>query len=331
MTHLQVVPVIILWAVVAVRLLGLRFGWKPGILPAVSMVALGATLNIDRIYLAVDPLLGGWNALNLVVHLLMGMGMTELSRLLLRATGQERRVKLLVGAGIILAVAQLVLLVISDTQGSAASFTDTFGSLPTIALYQGLFFAWFGVISGYTGVETLRRNRHGESCPFRIGFDILSAGCLVGVAAAGLKMFQIGMELRGTGDSYSGLLAVGYQILLALMAVGFAAGFILPSSGRIRDAFRTRAEREQDLEALKPIVTRLAQTPEGRRSMGADSVSPGTRSSKAQLYRWFIFIGDIRVLDPDLLSPQEARIIDEIGTRIEHNGSPVRRSADTGR
>ena len=331
MTVLQVLPVLVLWAVVAIRLLGLRVGWKPGVLPAVSAVAVAGTLNIDPVYLALDPLLGGRNVLNLIIHLLMGIGMTELSRLLLRVSGRGRRVKVLVGVGLVLAVVQIVLLVISDTRGSAASFTDTFGSIPAIAWYQATFFAWFGMICGYTAFEMRRRNRRGESRAFRIGFDVLGIGCLLGVAAAVLKMVQIGLEAQGSGESFNSVLVLGYNVLLALMIVGFAAGFILPSSERVKATFRARDERAQDIAALRPIVARLVQTPQGRRSMGAANISLADRPSKAQLYRWFIFIGDVRVLDPTLLSPHETTIIDEIGTRIEHNGSPVRRPAGTGR
>lgn len=331
MTALQVLPVLVLWAVVAIRLLGLRIGWKPGVLAPVAAVAAAATLNVDPVYLAVDGFLGNRNLLNLVIHLLMGLGMTELSRLLLRVTGRTRRVGALIGVGIVLAVTQIVLLLLSDTRGSAASFTDTFGTIGTVAMYQATFFAWFGIISGFTALETLRRNRAGESRPFRIGFDILGIGCLAGVGAAVLKMIQIGMEIQGRGASFNGLLSIGYQILLALMILGFAAGFILPSSERVRETLRARNERAQDIAALRPIVARLVQTPEGRSSLGAASIALGARPSKAQLYRWFIFIGDVRVLDPGLLSPQEAGIIDRIGTRIEHNGSPARRPADSGR
>ncbi len=312
---------------VAIRLLGLFFGWRPGILPAVSLVALAATLNIDPVYLAVDERLGGWNLLNLIVHLLMGLGMTELSRLLLRVTGRSHHIKVLIGIGLVLAAAQIVLLVVSDTDGSAASFTDTFGDIPTVALYQASFFAWFGMITGYTGWETLRRNRGGESRPFRIGFDILCAGCMFGVLAAAAKMIQIVLEIGGGGSRYNNELITGYHVLLALMIVGFAVGFILPSYGRIRQTFRTRAQCAGDLAALRPIMARLIKTPEGRRSMGAASIALDARASKAQLYRWFIFIGDIRVLDPGLLSSQETRVIDEIGKRIEHNSPPARRPA----
>lgn len=326
MTLLQILPIIVLWVMVAIRLLGLCFGWRPGILPAVFLVALAATLNIDPVYLAVDRLLGGWNLLNLMVHLLMGLGMTELSRLLLRVTGRSNHVKVLISVGIVLALAQIVLLVVSDTEGSAASFTDTFGDIPTVALYQASFFAWFGIITGYTGVETLRRNRRGESRPFRIGFDILCAGCMAGVLAAGMKMIQIGLEIGG-GDRYNNGLITGYHVLLALMTVGFAVGFILPSYERIRQTFRARTDCERDLAALRPIMSRLVQTPEGRRSMGAANIVLDARASKAQLYRWFIFIGDIRVLDPGLLSPQEIRVIDEIGRRIEHNSPSAQRPA----
>lgn len=327
MTLLQILPVLILWAVVAIRLLGMCFGWKAGIMPAVSLIALGATLNIDSVYVAVDRHLGGWNLLNLIVHLLMGMGMTELSRLLLRVTGRSNHVRTLISIGAVLAVMQIALLVVSDTEGSAASFTDTFGGIPTIALYQASFFAWFGIITGYTGMKTLRRNRRGESRRFRIGFDMLSAGCMGGVMAAGIKMLQIGLEIGGSDAGHSDSLVTGYRILLALMIVGFAVGFILPSYGRMKETLRSRTVCAADLSALRPIVGRLMQTPEGRRSMGAARISLEARASKAQLYRWFIFIGDIRVLDPALLSPQESTIIDEIGKRIEHNGPPARRTA----
>ena len=331
MTLLQVLPVCILWGVVGIRLLGLWFGWKPGILPAVSLVALGATLNIDPVYLAVDQLLGGRNLLNLLVHLLMGVGMTELSRLLLRVTGRSsRQVKVLISIGVILGLAQIVLLAVSDTRGSAANFTDTFGDAPAIALYQAMFFVWFGAVTGYTGVETLRRNRCGESRAFRLGFDILSIGCLAGVLAAAAKMVQIGTEILGSGTGYVGVLVIGYQVLLALMIMGFAVGFIIPLWERIQGTFRTRTRRSQDLAKLRPIVTRLIQTDEGRRSMDAASISLDSSTSNTQLYRWFIFIGDIRVLNPELLTPEEIDIIDKIGKRIEHNGSPARRTARTG-
>ena len=331
MTLLQVLPVGILWGMVGIRVLGLFFGWKPGILPALVLVALGASLNIDPVYLAVDRQLGGWNMLNLIVHLLMGAGMTELSRLLLQVTGRSsRQIRVLISIGVALGLAQIVLLVVSDTQGSAASFTDTLGDAPTIALYQASFFVWFGAVTGYTGVETLRRNRCGESRLFRIGFDILSAGCLAGVLAAAAKMVQIGTELMGGGGDDTETLVLGYHVLLALMILAFAVGFIIPSCGRIQDSLRSRAQCERDLAALIPIASRLAQTDEGRRSLDAANISLDTRTSKTQRYRWFIFIGDIRILNPELLTPEETTIIDEIGKRIEHNGSPAQRAGRTG-
>ena len=149
--------------------------------------------------------------LNLAIHLLMGIGMTDLSRLLLQVTGRGRRVKVLVGVGLVLAAVQIVLLVLSDTRGSAASFTDTFGTIPTIAWYQATFFAWFGMISGYTAFEMLRRNRSGESKAFRIGFDLLGTGCLLGLGAVALKMIQIGLEAQGSGESFSRALVAGIQ------------------------------------------------------------------------------------------------------------------------
>ena len=178
-----------------VRLAGLRFGWKPGVLPGMAAVAAGATLNIDQVYLSVDSLLGERNLLNLIVHLFMGAGMTELSRLLLKATGRAddggRQVRALIGMGIVLGLIQATLLLVSDTEGSATNFTDTFASIPTIAPYQASFFAWIGIVLGYTGVECLRRDKSGESRGFGIGLGIVSAGCLAGVGAVAAKQSRV--------------------------------------------------------------------------------------------------------------------------------------------
>lgn len=331
MISLQTLPALILWVVVAIRLIGLRFGWRLGILPAMSMVALGASLNIDEVYLAVDPLLGGWNLLNLIVHLLMGAGMTELSRLLLQASGRAGRanmhVKILIATGFVLALVQVALLVMSDTQGSATSFTDEFAANPTAALYSATFFLWIGIVLGYTGVECLRRDNSGESRSFAIGFKILSLGCLAGLSAVSVKMLLIGLELARIQAEFMPPLYLAYRVLIALTIVGFAVGFMLPSYGRIKEAFAARKQRAQALDTLRPIVRRLVETPEGKRSMDAANIDLKARASKVQVYRWFIFIGDIRVLDPDLLSAQETQVIDEIGKRIEHNGPPTRYTA----
>lgn len=333
MISLQALPALVLWVVVVVRLIGLRFGWRLGILPAVSMVALGATLNIDEVYLAVDPLLGGWNLLNLVVHVLMGAGMLELSRLLLRATGRpSRHVKILIGIGVALFLVQAYLLFDADTDGSATNFTDTFGSDPAIALYQASFFAWIGTVLGYTGVECLRRDRHGESRSFGTGFDVVSAGCLAGVTAVAVKLLLVFLEASGLDVAIEPVLYLGYRILIALTIVGFAVGFLIPSFGRIKASFAARKQRLNDLEVLRPILQRLAETPEGRRSLDAASTSFKGSSSQAELYRAFILISDIRLLDPELLSEEETHMIDEMGRKFEHgNGrAPASRQTASG-
>lgn len=309
---------------IGIRLVGLRFGWKRSMIPPLFIVTLGVTLNVDALYLALDPLLGGRNLLNLIVHLLMGLGMTVLSRSLLQATrGSNRHINGLIGAGVVLAAVQSLLFIVSDTQGSAEDFTATFGGIPTIALYQATFFAWFGIIAGYTGVKTLRRNRCCESDAFRIGFNVLSAACLMGVAAAIMKLVEICTELLDGARTYEGALDVVYHVFIALMTLGFAIAFILPSSGRIRTALAVRRQNAESLDELRPILRRLASTPEGQRAMDATHISLDARTSSAQLYRWFIVIGDIRVLNSDLLSANDLQIIDKVGNRIERRGSKV--------
>ncbi len=293
-------------------------------IPSLLIVTLGVTLNVDPVYLALDPLLGGENLLNLIVHLLMGLGMTVLSRSLLQATRRSSlHINGLVGAGVVLAVVQSLLFLVSDTRGSAEDFTATFGGTPMIALYQATFFAWFGFIAAYTGMKTFRRNRCGESDAFRIGFNVLSAACLMGVVAAIMKMVEICTKLLDGVRTYEGALDVVYHVFIALMTLGFAIAFILPSSGRIRTSLAVRREITDSLNDLRPILRRLASTPEGQRGMNATHISLDAQTSSGQLYRWFIVIGDVRVLNPNLLSAEELRIIDKVGNRIERRGSEV--------
>ncbi|KIA72661.1 hypothetical protein ANMWB30_24300 [Arthrobacter sp. MWB30] len=300
-------------------------------MPAVSAVALGSTLNIDDVYLFIDPLIGNRNVLNLVVHLLMGVGMAELSRLLLQATGRtgssSKHLTFLLTVGSILAVLQAALLVVSDTQGSATNFTDIFAGIPTIAWYQATFFGWVGVILGYTGAECLLRDKAGESHWFSIGFNILGIGCLSGLVAITLKMLLIFFEVEQfwpKENPYEGPVYLAYRIFIAIGIVCFGIGFSVPSYSRIRAIFAARKARAMDLDTLRPIMRRLMLTPEGRLSREAARISLRARTSKTQLYRWFIFIGDIRVLGPDLLNEAEKDLIDKVGRKFEHDDAADR-------
>lgn len=150
MKLLQILPALVLWSVVVTRIIGLRFGWKSGILRAMVLVSIGTTLNIDPAYSVVDELLGNRNILNLIVHVALGLGMTELSRLIVAATDASiPRWRLLVLMGGVLAVAQAALLFSTRTPGSATNFTDVFARDPAIAWYQGLFFSWIGLITAW--------------------------------------------------------------------------------------------------------------------------------------------------------------------------------------
>lgn len=322
MSTAQLLSDIILWAVVIIRLVGLRFGWKPGILRSAILVAMASTLNSDSVYLFVDGLLGEMNLLNLIVHLLLGWGLMDLSRLLLKATGGDRRQsRRVLVAGWILALLQVTLLAVSDTPGSATNFTDTFGDQPTIALYSATFFAWIGFICAHTGIECLRRDKSTESRSFRAGFDTLIWACLAGVLGVAAKMVLIGIELftggGGEGPVKDGI-HTAYLVFVALTISGFAVSFSVSTAGRIMLSLTELKERTAAMTALRPIVRRLVQTPEGQKSVDAAKISLQARSSRTQLYRWLILIGDCTVLNPQVLTPGEAAIVDEVGEKFEH-------------
>ena len=321
MKLLQILPALILWAVVLVRVIGLRYGWKPGILAAMVLVAIGTTLNIDPLYVFVDSWIGNRNVLNLVVHIVLGLGMTELSRLIVVATGASiARWRFLVATGIALMVAQGVLLLTTETPQSATNFTDVFAGIPAIAWYQGLFFAWIGLITAYTGLECARRDRTGERPSFRIGFDIIAVSCFTGVVAVVTKLLLVIQEATGA-ETDSEIAYVSYRALIALTLVGFAIGFALPAYHRSRQQIGDLVRRRTALARLQPIVHRLLATEAGQRAGQAAELTLTQRSSRSQLYRWVIFVDDIRMEHPELLSPGESKLLDDIEASLAEPGS----------
>lgn len=330
MKMLQILPAAILWAVVLIRVIGLRLGWKPGILAAMVLVAMGTTLNIDAVYLVVDSWVGDRNFMNLVVHVFLGLGMTELSRLIVSATDASRLFwRLLVAAGIALIVVQAVLLLSAETPHSATNFTDAFAGIPEIAWYQGLFFAWIGLITMYTGVECVRRDRTGEKPLFRVGFDIIATSCFIGVLAVVLKLVLICQELAGVDSSLEQVAYVCYRTLIASTLLGFAAGFGLPAYSRGRQQMADRGQRRELLVKLAPIVAKLSETEPGRQAGKAAALNLGSRSSRERLYRWIIFVDDIRMDHPGLLSATERKLLDDIEASFAER-DPIKALARTG-
>lgn len=317
MKFIQLLPALILWSVVLVRIIGLKFGWKPGILSAMLLVSTGTTLNMDPVYLTVDAVLGDRNILNLVVHIVLGLGMTELSRLIVAATGASNaRWRLLVMTGLILAGVQAVLLFSTSTPGSATNFTDMFAGIPAIAWYQGLFFAWIGLITAYTGFECLRRDRADETASFRMGFDIIAASCFFGVTAVVSKLLLVVHEAEGVESPHAEVTYVAYRGLIAVTLLGFAVGFALPAYTRFRQQWSDWEMRREALTNLQPIVIRLLGTDAGSRAREAATLSLRRSPSQDQLYRWVIFVDDIRVENPDLLSANDIKVLDDIEARL---------------
>lgn len=321
MKFIQLLPAMILWSVVLVRIIGLRFGWNPGILRAMLLVSIGTTLNIDPVYLIVDALLGDRNILNLVVHIVLGLGMTELSRLIVAATGASHaRWRLLVLIGLALAGVQAVLLFSTSTPGSATNFTDMFAGIPAIAWYQGLFFAWIGLITGYTGYECLRRKRADETPSFRIGFDVIAASCFFGVTAVVTKLLLVAHEAEGVESPLAEVAYATYRWLIAVTLFGFAVGFALPAYTRSRQQWIEWKRRREALIRLQPIVLRLLGTDAGGRAKEAAELSLRRSASHDQLYRWVIFIDDIRIENPELLSADDIKVLDDIEARLAKTG-----------
>lgn len=175
----------------------------------------------------------------------------------------------------------------------------------------------------------MRRKRAGETASFRIGFDVIAFSCFFGVLAVVTKLLLVAQEAAGAENDVSDIAYVGYRVMIATTLLGFAVGFALPAYGRARRQWVDRVHRRSALMRLQPIVTRLVDTNPGQRAREAADLSLRPTYSMDQLYRWVIFIDDIRLEKPELLSADEIELLEDIEARIAKPG-PIGAPVPTG-
>lgn len=330
MNWVQIVPSVLLWIAFGARLSwmlvktnhvskeALKSGRIAGgrLHKALLLAAMAATLNIDEVYLWIDPQIGAINVLNLVVHGCLGLGLTELSMSLAKAAGvSKQRGKMLFWAGTLLVSAQAILLFASFAKGSATDFTETFGHMPLVALYESLFFAWVAVICARTGMVLRHRKRSGESAVFRSGMDIVSASCVSAGIGSASKLGLLLVAMLGADARVIDPLKSTYALMIGLTCVGFALGLGMPAVEKMRQSVRDREWRANVSADLRKTIERVCETEVGRQVVQLSGRVPAGSSLK-DIYAMDMVLRDVQAYGDDILSASELRFLDEVEERI---------------
>lgn len=334
MNWIQVVPSVLLWVAFLARLSWIVVKTRESndaigptrpvggrLHKALLLAAMSETLNIDELYLWLDRQIGGMNVLNLVVHVCLGMGLSELSMSLQKAAGvSQRRGELLFWASVFLIPAQVVLLITGAAKGTATDFTGTFGHEPVLALYQAIFFAWVAIICIQTALVLHHRPRADETAVFRCGMNIVSAACAAACIASASKLGLVSIATVGASVDLVGLLQGTYTVMIGLTCIGFAIGLGMPAVEKLRQSVQEREWRADIAPELQKIVERVRETEVGAQVVQSSGKLP-TGSSLKDIYSVCIAIRDVQAYGDDILSAAELRFLDEVEERIAPHGS----------
>ena len=181
---IQTLVATLMWALVASLLIFRRKRADRSITHAATTIAIAMTLNVDGIYTAVDPLVGGTNLATLLADALLMTGLFFLGRGVLK-TGEyrPRLVRATVSAPVLLvallAITAAFLFIDRDT--TTTRFMSDLGAQPAAAVYSIINFSYGALVIATMLVLAARQYRHSTGIQ-RLPAALLSLGSTFGVA-----------------------------------------------------------------------------------------------------------------------------------------------------
>ena len=140
----QQITAAVIWCLALCLLPDLKRRKDQSILVAAVTIATALTLNVDRIYIAGDQILGNRNLLDLVANIFMVGGIFFLSLAIVRAADVKETVGIHNGAGQSVLGVVVVGLIVSfslvDAPQTSTSFMRDFGSQWPAAVYSSVQF-----------------------------------------------------------------------------------------------------------------------------------------------------------------------------------------------
>ena len=286
----QTLVAALMWALVASLLIVRRKRADRSITYAAIAIAIAMTLNVDAVYAAVDPVLGGTNIATLIADALLMIGLFFLGRGVMR-TGEYRPqlVRAVVSCPTLLASLAAITIAFSfiDRGTTTTRFMADLGAQPATAIYSIINFTYCGIVIATMLVLAARQCRNSGGIQ-RLPAGLLTIGSAFGVL---LGLAVIVMDLAHTTGHLGVLRAVQptYSPFSLLTFLFLCAGFTAQPAIR-RGRHYARSRRTVALSAeIKPLWERAT-----RERPGLSHVEPLAASDEpeARLHRRIVEIRD---------------------------------------
>lgn len=181
---IQTLVATLMWVLVASLLIFRRKRADRSITYAALTIAVAMTLNVDAIYTATDPLLGGTNITTLVADAVLMTGLFFLGRGVMK-TGEYRprlvRTAVSVPMLIVSLLAITATFLFIDRGVTTTRFMSDLGAQPATATYSIINFTYAGLVVATMMVLAARQYRHSFGIQ-RLPAGLLSLGSAFGVA-----------------------------------------------------------------------------------------------------------------------------------------------------
>jgi hypothetical protein len=314
---IQDIAATVIWCLALCLLPDLRLRKDKSILVAAVTIATALTLNVDRIYMVGDQLLGGRNLLDLIANIFMVVGIYFLSRAILRGADVSETVDRHNPAGHsvlgIVVVSLIVSFSLVDAPRTSTAFMRDFGSQWPAAAYSGVQFLYIGVVVAITGITCFRFRGEMARPYFRIAFMFIGLGCALAVV---MVLAVLGMDVLHLMGELEAMTRLSYVYDAALVGamVFLCVGLALPPVAR-------RLVRRSDARAAAVLVDQLSglwgritsERSEIRLDLAQTSIDRHD-APKRRLHRMLVEIQDALFVDPhlaQLLSQNDLNVLRE--------------------
>ncbi|MDF1480399.1 hypothetical protein PYV02_15060 [Leifsonia sp. H3M29-4] len=314
---IQTLVATLMWALVASLLIFRRKRADRSITYASVTIAVAMTLNVDAIYLATDPLLGGTNVTTLVADGLLMTGIFFLGRGVMKADEYRPR---FVRAAVGIPVLVISLLAITttfmfiDRGATTTRFMIDFGAQPAAATYSIINFSYFFLVITTMMILAARQYLRSSGIQ-RLPAGLLSLGSALGGA---LCLAVLTMDVAHVTGQLDLMRAVqpAYEPLSLLAFLFLCAGFAVQPAVR-RAQHDMRRKRTAGLAAqLEPLWKRAALVRPGLSQ--ADPLAAGADDLESRLHREIVEIRDA-MIDPRVtfdVSATERALLDRAESHL---------------
>lgn len=315
---IQTLVATLMWALVASLLIFRRKRTDRSVTYAALTIAIAMTLNVDRIYTVIDPLLGGTNIATLIADALLMTGLFFLGGGVMKSGEYRPR---LVRAAVSAPVLLVALLAITasflfiDRGTTTTRFMSDLGAQPAAAVYSIINFSYGALVIATMLVLATRQYRHSTGIQ-RLPAALLSLGSTFGVA---LCLAVIVMDIAHATGHLDLMHAIqpAYDPLSTFTFLSLCAGFaVQPAIRRAQNHARSRQTIAFTAQ-LEPLWHRATLARPGLSQ--ADPLAANSEDPEGHLHRVIVEIRDamidpritfdISTDDRDLLERAESHLV----------------------